>query len=63
MVMSVRAPEIAIGQKDDGTNLSRPIQEGGFDKAFDGRVHDARCMMHDARCWIRESYGAVQRNR
>ena len=35
MVMAVRAPEITIGQKDDGTDLSRPIQEGSFNEAFD----------------------------
>ena len=45
--MTVRASEVAIGQKDNGTDMSRPIQEGGFDEALDRRMHDAGCQMFD----------------
>jgi hypothetical protein len=30
VVMAVKAAEIAAGQEEDGANLPRPVNEGGF---------------------------------
>ena len=33
--MAVRTAEIAVGEKDHGADLPRPIDEGGFQESFD----------------------------
>ena len=35
VVMAVRTAEIAVGKKDHGTDLSRPIDERSFQESFD----------------------------
>jgi hypothetical protein len=35
MIMAIRTPKIAAGEKKDRTDFSWPIQKGGFQKSFD----------------------------
>ena len=36
--MTVRAPEVAIREKDYSAGMTRPIQEGGFNEIFNRRI-------------------------
>ena len=37
VVVTIRTPEVAVGQKDDRANVSGPVEERRFDESFNGR--------------------------